>query len=535
MKPFEIKMFTNDIEQISVQKLVFGHERTDYTIDNDEYFYIGDKSDIVTIDGEDFINLKRMEKKPFIEFNLQLPELDENKPYEFSPYQEILGKYNIFNSILVFVSIEGNNGLGLFKKIKTIFKSKYSNTIDLWNKESKEWFLQLNLKNYKLDFEKKIIKNIPVDLPEDIKLNINEFIQVYDSGRSHERTDPDDDPDIIKMHLMIKPLYIIYVAEMIYKHFEKFCLPIIYFNSKAKEIEKSNNINLPDTPFRTYFSEYKITKNSAYSIIHNLYKKKSGGFLPTFAFYIDYYNYTDIGPSKQFSVKHFIKTVNEIFPKNVQELISNDLIARFNIKINKMINIGFGNGDEKAHVPPESKYGVPIEYIKILETCNQSLNKSSCLKKNELSNYFTGTNICIYDENKNECIGTENLKENNVLPGFDIKTIDDFHQWLNDSRYCKFMKGDSVMETNDKERKVGYVIDIYDYFKYGCNLVKVHFLEKSKYKGKIKTIIHPEMTKVIESVKLDLVKKYDPLRPLNYYEKYLKYKQKYLNLKKNSI
>jgi hypothetical protein len=90
MKPEEGRIFRNDIEQISIKGLTVSSSYYTYHIDNIEYFYIGDKSDIITIDGEDFINLKRMNKKPFIEYNLQLPDLDENKPYEFSPYQEIV-------------------------------------------------------------------------------------------------------------------------------------------------------------------------------------------------------------------------------------------------------------------------------------------------------------------------------------------------------------------------------------------------------------------------------------------------------------
>ena len=182
-----------------------------------------------------------------------------------------------------------------------------------------------------------------------------------------------------------------------------------------------------------------------------------------------------------------------------------------------MINIGFGNGDDKVTDLPGSRDGIPTDYIKILETCNHSLDKVSCLKKNEYSNSFTGTDICIYDENKNECNGNENFKENNVLKG-QMKTIDDFYQWLNGSRYCSFMKGDKVTyESTENGKKEwiygGKVLDIYDYNKYGCKFVKVYFKEETKYNRITKKteIIKPEQIKLIKSTKLELVRPYDPL------------------------
>jgi hypothetical protein len=527
-------IFTKEIEQISMNDLVeykVGIVQK-LKIDDPRFFYIGDATDIIKIDDVEYINLKRFHIQPFLNYKLEIPELIDNIPYEFSPYNELLGKYNLFNSVLLFKDIDD---LDFYMKIKYIFVNKY---INILNKDrSSYWFyLQLNLENYKAAFEKELLANIPAELPENAKNEIKKYINYYNNDVLWQVEYTYLEEHVYKFHLQIKSIYIIYALEMIYRNFEKFCLPLEADFSRNPDTSprpntylQENNIILPNTPFKSGFHEFKITPNYGFSYISDLYKKEMGGYLPVFVFYF-------VGVyATRFNVIHFIKIINEIFPNNVQELISYNFIPRFNIRINKILCIAFGNGDTKiSNIKYYKEKGlqypshIPKEYKYQMNKCIENKDKESCLKKNKYSNYLTGTDICNFNDDTNECIGNPNiLEENDVLPGR-IESLDEFNSWINESpRYCSFMPRDHAKYKSTKLNKFINVIilEIFEYNKYGCQFVKV--LVAYEYNKTLLSYPFKPYNIVVDAKKLIKVKKYLG----GYHAKYIKYKNKYLNLK----
>jgi hypothetical protein len=92
---------------------------------------------------------------------------------------------------------------------------------------------------------------------------------------------------------------------------------------------------------------------------------------------------------------------------------------RFNIKINKMIFVGIGEGANKVDLgyedhlpcsmvsghfvcrgPIQTQYQIPIEYKQIQESCVAQASKQACLSQNKLSKQVSNHDLCKWVEHE---------------------------------------------------------------------------------------------------------------------------------------
>ena len=108
---------------------------------------------------------------------------------------------------------------------------------------------------------------------------------------------------------------------------------------------------------------------------------------------------TNDSESNRSNVREIIKVLLELFPDEIN--IASNKYPRFNFKINNCIYIGFGEGIDKQKVGDGTRFTEPLEYKTI--QC-EAKEKDECLGLNHMSKYASATQLCTYDDDKQQCM-----------------------------------------------------------------------------------------------------------------------------------
>lgn len=382
----------NDIEIISVKKFL-----GEYLIEDETCFYIGDEMSNSLED--EMIKLYKLPLSLVKDYYLSY-DCSNDEPNEYIPYMDVLIKdgkvFNIFHCLYT------NNFLKIFKNdLKKLFvkwSEKYKNDFTLHHKDT----FGYNLEDFYSSYPHlKLINNPTFKISEEEKEKITEIYIRQKPVKNQEPYNPSlfsniIEPKITKIHLSIKPEYVLYVFHMIFKNIIKISIIAKLDSDKEEDIKKIRP-DIPNNLFTVYHSVIDYFKLVPTFYISNIssYYNSIAGRLPTFSFYT-YFNFT----------KTLINGLKSIFSDEIIEKISLNKAPRFNLRINKMIYVAFGNGDDKkTHT---HMYDQPDEYKELEKLCITKLNEPDCLKINEYSQKYSDNNICVFDKSDNKCKESDN-------------------------------------------------------------------------------------------------------------------------------
>lgn len=398
----------NDIENIPIKKFIYN----EYSIHEENiFFYIGDE-----ITKDDEVEMIKLYKFPLaIMRNYEFITPKVEGPYEFIPYTDILVKgdkiFNIFKCIMTLN----------FKK--TYFSRSMLELMKKWH-TNKEYELihkdvfGYSLENIYFDLYNQIINN-PI-----LKLDDSKIVQIRgimyppkppiiesQLPKTFQMPPPlkfikSDLPKITKIHLSIKPEYLLYATELIIKNYLKLMRGEPLNDDMKREIIKiipeiSEDMFILKRPNFDYF---KIIPDFFFSYLSSEFNKNYKR-LPSIAFY----------PYSFLHCKEIINGLKEIFSEEIINKISLNTAPRYNLRINKIIYISFGDGDGKEH---NYSYNQPTEYIKLEETCKTKMNEIDCLKINEFSQAYSDHDICIFDKSDNKCKKNDNIDRLSLVYNF---------------------------------------------------------------------------------------------------------------------
>jgi hypothetical protein len=382
----------NDIEIISVKDFL-----TDYLDVEETYFYIGDE--LTNSLEDEMIKLYKFPLSLVKDYNLSY-DCSNDEPNEYIPYIDILIKegkvFNIFKCFYTenfFYSFSDS-----LKKLFVKWSEKYKKDFYL---EQKDTFGYNLIDQYTLNPLNKIIYNRFFKISEEEKEKIKEIY--YRPAKYNEPYKPlfwtKGEPKITKLHLSIKPEYVLYVFHMIFKNTIKLNITRQLDSDKEEDIRKIRP-DIPNNLFITYYSliEYfKFVPNFGISHLSSYFNLLHGK-LPTFTFYVDF-----------IQTKELISGLKSIFSDEIIEKINFNKAPRYNLRINKMIYVAFGNGDDKK-IPYllTHLFDQPDEYKELEKLCITKLNEPECLKINEYSQKYSDNDICVFDKEENKCKESDN-------------------------------------------------------------------------------------------------------------------------------
>jgi len=389
----------NDIEIISVKKFL-----GEYSIEDETCFYIGDEfinssgDGLTNSSGDEMIKLYKFPLSLVNDYNISF-ECSNDEPTEYIPYTDILIKdgkvFNIFHCLYT------NNFLNSFrislKKLLIKCTAKYNKELTLNIYDTFGYNLQ---DEYSQSHLTKLINHPTFKLSEEEKEKITE---IYRRKRLEKYEEPSNpfwvhviEPKVTKVHLSIKPEYVLYAFHMIFKNIIKIS-SIVQLDSDKEEDIKKIRPDIPNNLLKVYHTIIDYFKLVPSFYISNLssYYNSTAGRLPTFVFYA-YFNYTKI----------LINGLKSIFSDEIIEKISLNKAPRFNLRVNKMIYIAFGNGDDKKEYT--HMFDQPDEYKELEKLCITKLNEPACLKINEYSQKYSDNNICVFDKSDNKCKESDN-------------------------------------------------------------------------------------------------------------------------------
>jgi len=365
-------------------------------------FYIGNELQIE--DEDDIIKLHRFDIDFLKDYVFTPPELaDDEEPYIYLPYQEKFNdhldkfarEFTIYNSFYNYDFLNSFYNLMYNQVIK--WNQKYHNFIV----EQDRFFFNLKSSEYKP------ISTITYNIYEKYPgIDLNEIRKILSSSRSGENI-------IVKIHMAVKPEYIFYVCEMLIKHYDKFLFDDNLSDeqiTKIKEIIPNFRTEIPEilNMKGSYLDNFKLVPNFNLSNFSPAFKK-AYNILPTFVFYPNFSTYST----------KIVNILKEIFNERVTNIIHIDKAPRYNLRINKMIYIGYGNGDHKPGTKllygRETDYDQPEEYYRLEEKCKTKLNKEDCLKINEFSQKYSDNDICSFDEQDGMCKISKNENRYNLV------------------------------------------------------------------------------------------------------------------------
>jgi len=345
------------------------------------------------------------------------PDLtDDEEPYIYLPYQEKFsdqldkfGKdFNIYNSFYTYSFLES-------------FRQLMYNQVKKWNKKYNNYEIgYLNKFFYSLMPSKyTTIDSISRRL---IEKNYNLYKSFRPIEKILESKSKCKENITVKIHMSIKPEYIFYVCEMIIKHYDKF---IIHDDLSEKEITLFKNYvsdfetEIPEilSMKNSYLYHFKFIPNFNLSNLSPAFKRHNN-ILPSFVFY----------PTCSSYANKIINILKEIFNERITNIIHINKAPRYNFRINKMIYIGYGDGDYKPGTKLEdgkkTLYDQPEEYYRLEEKCKTKLNKEDCLKINEFSQNYSDNDICSFDEQDGICkISKDEKRYNLVLVDSSFKSL----------------------------------------------------------------------------------------------------------------
>jgi hypothetical protein len=380
-----------DIEIISVKNFLGNYSIEDYTV-----FYIGDE--LTNSSGDEMIKLYKFPLSLVNDYNISF-KCSNDEPTEYIPYTDILIKdgkvFNIFHCFYT------NNFLYSFrdslKKLFVIWTEKYKNEFSLEHKDKFGYNLEDSYCQYHLT---KLINHPTFKLSEEEKVKITEIYRRKRLEKYEQLSNPILDysiqPEITKIHLSIKPEYVLYVFHMIFKNIIKISHMVELDSDKEEDIKKIRP-DIPNNLLKVYHSVIDYFKLVPTFYISNLssYYNSTAGRLPTFVFYTYFIN-----------TKFLVNGLKSIFSDEIIEKISLNKAPRFNLRVNKMIYIAFGNGDDKKE--HTHMFDQPDEYKELEKLCITKLNEPECLKINEYSQKYSDNDICVFDKVENKCKESDN-------------------------------------------------------------------------------------------------------------------------------
>ena len=194
--------------------------------------------------------------------------------------------------------------------------------------------------------------------------------EIYDTAKSTYNS-----TNKYKIHLMVKLKYLFWTIDYIIKNEHKF---VININNQQKPLFGYFKIH-------TNFESYTILKDKTKFDNEILYQPN-----------IIFYQYKD--EDKQITkecFKHLVKLLLELFPDELN--ISSNRYSKFTFKLNKNLFLCIGDGIDKIN--KSSEYTIPIEYDKIIKSCN-TLDKKECKNINKYSKELSNHILCKYIDNK---------------------------------------------------------------------------------------------------------------------------------------
>jgi hypothetical protein len=287
-----------------------------------------------------------------------IPEIDDNNPYEYNYYITMFGRrMNYFNM-----------------------------------------FVSLNIWKYKI--ENSFIKLIN-NLQDKYKSAHRYYYRVFQTG-DFIQLDSRHMPQIehsVKIQFAIKEIYIFWVVNKLVKNIDRLyengilTFKFLYNYGKLKfaynlsEMFPAYDVFLDSK--KLYMEEITIENSEKYTYLGKEYRREHI-HAPTVVLYLN----SDI------DMKKLINLLTELFPDrqdlNGKIISIPDKIPRFNIRINDIVcfSVDGHNEDKNKHIEGNIDENIPTEYREIIHLAtNYNLSRDQCNLLNNYSKYLTGHHL----------------------------------------------------------------------------------------------------------------------------------------------